>query len=156
MAEEIRGITWEALEHHHDEKRSDWFWALGIVTVGAAIAMMMFDNTLFAILILLAGFVMGVLAMREPKVIAYAVTMRGIRIDEQLYPYSTLECFFIDEDNPLGPQLLIKSEKLFMPLLIMPIPEEYLDEIDDILSERLPEEELEEPLASKVFEFFGF
>ena len=154
--EQIRGITWEALEHDHGEKTSDWFWALGIVTAGATIASILFGNTLLGLVILISGAVMTILSMREPKVIPYAVTQRGIRIEDKLYPYSTLESYFIEEEDPKGPLLLVKSEKTLMPLLVMPIPDEYIDEIEIILAGRLPEEHLEEPLANKILDFFGF
>ena len=43
-----------------------------------------------------------------------------------------------------------------MPLIIMPIPEDHIDDIESIIESRLPEEHLEEPLAHKILEFFGF
>ena len=33
VAEITRAITWEAPEHNHIEKTSDWYWALGIIAV---------------------------------------------------------------------------------------------------------------------------
>ena len=36
MAEAIKAVTWEAPEHHHIEKRSDWFWVLGILAIAGA------------------------------------------------------------------------------------------------------------------------
>ncbi|MFT7507791.1 MAG: hypothetical protein ACI92I_000959 [Acidimicrobiales bacterium] len=156
MSEQVRSIAWEAYEHHHTEKGSDWFWVLGIITLAVTITSILLGNLLFGILIFIAGLVTALHAKREPKVIPFAITQRGLRIDDKLYPYSTLESFFIDDEHPHGPQLLAQSEKLFMPLLMMPIPEEYADEIEDILASRLPEEHLEEPVATKILEFFGF
>lgn len=156
MEEQPRGIIWEAYEHHHDEKHSDWFWILGIMTVAFALASIFLGNTLLGILILLGGAVIAILATREPKIVSYAVTQRGLRIDDRLYPYSTLESFYIDEEGPFGPQLLVKSEKLFMPLLILPLPPDTQDEIEDVIASRLPEEHIEEPLAHKLLEFFKF
>ena len=154
--EVVRAITWEAHAHHHIEKGNDWFWVLGIITIAATIAAVLLGNTLFAILLFIAGLVTALHANRPPQIIPFAVTQRGLRIDDQLYPYSTLESFYIDEENLLGTQLRAKSDKLFMPLLILPLPEEYIDDIEDILASRLPEEHLEEPFATKVLEFFGF
>lgn len=156
MAETIRAVTWEAPEHHHVEKNGDWFWILGIITMVAAVASFFFGNFLFAILILIAGTTVGFIANQEPKTIPFAVSTRGLRMGNTLYPYSTLECFYLDEDHPMGPQLLARSTKLFMPLIIMPVPPEYLEEIETILETRLPEEHLEEPLANKLLEIFGF
>lgn len=156
MADVVKGITWEALEHHHGTKGSDWLWALGVIVIAVAGSSLLLGNMLFAVLVIVGGSVMAILAVREPKTVAYAVTQRGLRVDDKLFPYSTLESFYLDEDDPLGPQLLAKSEKMFMPLIVMPVPEEYLDEIEDMVAARLPEEHIEEPFANKMLEFFGF
>ena len=147
---------WEAPEHHHEEKSGDWYWALGIIAIAAAAVAVIFSDVLFAVVILLAASTMIVVAHRKPKMMDFAVMTRGIRVGNELYPYSTLESYYIDEENLSGPQLLVKSQKLFMPLLILPIPEEHVDDIEDLISARLPEEHLEEPLAHKLMEFFGF
>lgn len=156
MTPSSRAVTWEAPAHHHIEKGSDWFWALAIIAVSAGTAAFFFGNFLLAIVIFLASGIMGIIANREPEIVAYAVTTRGLRVEDTLYPYSTLEAYYIDEDHPLGPQLLARSEKLFMHLIIMPIPEEYVDDVEDILEEKLPSELIEEPLATKILEIFGF
>lgn len=156
MALPARSVTWEAPEHTHIIKSSDWFWALGIIAVSAAAAAFFFGNFLLAILILIAAGIVAMLANREPKVIAYAVTARGLRVGDQLYPYSTLEAYYIDEENPEGPQLLARSNKLFMHLVIMPLPEEHIHDIEDILEDKLPEEFMEEPFGAKLLEIFGF
>lgn len=157
MADEtIRAVTWEAPEHHHIEKGGDWFWALGIITVAAVVAALFFGNTLFALLLGIAGLVLGLYANKEPRIIPYGVTMRGLRVGDSLFPYSTLKSFYIDDEDPRGPQLLARSEKTFMPLIVMPLPPEYVDDIEDILALKLPEEFLEEPFVNKLLEFLGF
>lgn len=157
MALPARSVTWEAPAHNHTEKGSDWFWALGIIAASATAVCLFFGNILFGILIILAAATLALVANREPEIVAYAVTSRGLRVGDTLYPYSTLEAYYIDdEDEERGPQLLARSEKMFMHLVIMPLPEEYVDDIEDILAERLPEEHIEEPFAAKVMEVFGF
>ncbi|MDC1205497.1 hypothetical protein N8083_01465 [Candidatus Pacebacteria bacterium] len=156
MALPARSITWEAPAHQHIEKTSDWFWALGIIAISAGTAAFFFNNFLLAILILIAAAIMALLANREPEVVAYAITSRGLRVGDRLYPYSTLEAFYIDEDHEAGPQLFARSKKLFMHLIIMPLPHEHIEDVEDILESKLPEEHIEEPLATKIFEIFGF
>ena len=151
-----REVTWEAPEHHHVEKNGDWFWILGILTIIVTVTTFFLGNTLFALLLLLAGVTMGLVANREPDVIPFGVSNRGIRVGDTLYPYSGLECFYLDEEHELGPQLLVRSNRLFMPLIIVPIPPDYVEEIESILAPRLAEEHLEEPLANKLLEIVGF
>lgn len=156
MASPARAVTWEAPEHNHTEKSSDWFWALGIIALSGSVAAFFFGNFLFALLILVGASVVALIANKEPEIIPHAVTTRGLRIGEKLYPYSTLEAYYIDEDAPGGPELLARSEKMFMHMIVMPIPEEHIDDIEEIIESRLPEEFLEEPLLTKILEFLGF
>ena len=156
MAEAVQAITWEAPQHTHIEKGNDWFWVLGLLAVAGAAGAFIFGDILFGMVILLGALLMGIFAIHEPEDKFFAVTTRGVRIGEELHPYSTLESYYIDEDHVEGPHLFIKSEKLFMPLMIMPIPEEYIEDIDEILRIRLLEEHLEEPLSHRLLEFLGF
>ncbi|MCB9810668.1 MAG: hypothetical protein H6779_02465 [Candidatus Nomurabacteria bacterium] len=156
MEPSARAITWEAPEHHHVEKGSDWYFSLIIVIVAVVISALVFSNTLFALLMAVSGVALLVLAARKPSIIPFAVTVRGIRVNDELYPYSSLKSFHIDEEDPNGPQLLVLTDHHFMPLLVIPIPEEYIDDIESILRGRLKEELLEEPLFVKILERFGF
>lgn len=151
-----RSITWEAPEHHHVEKGNDWFFALAIIIVALIIVAILFDDVLFALLIGLAGGALAVAGAKRPSIIPYAVTVRGVKIDDRLYPLPTLDSYCIDEEDPRGPQLLIKSNKKLMPLMVIPIPLAHIDDIDSILKEKLDEEELEESLFVKILELFGF
>lgn len=156
MEPALRSITWEAPEHHHVEKGNDWFFALAIIVVSLVVVAILLNDVLFALLLGLSGGALAVSAAKRPSIIPYAVTVRGVTIGDRIYPYSALESYRIDEDDPRGPQLLLKSNHRFMPLMVMPLPVEQIDNIDDILKERLIEEDLHEPLFAKVLELFGF
>ncbi len=151
-----RAVTWEAPEHHHTEKSGDWFWALGIIGIAAAAAAFFWGNFLFAVLILVATLTVALNATKEPQILPFAISMRGVRVGKELFPYSTLEAFYIDEDFSTGPQLLIRSDRTFMPLIVIPLPEEFLHEIEDIIGSKLPEEHIEEPFLHTFLEFLGF
>ncbi len=156
MEPTLRSVAWEAPEHHHVEKGNDWFFALAIIIVAFVIVAILFGNVLFALLIGLAGGALAVSAAKRPSIIPYAVSIRGVKIEDQLYPFSALESYNIDEEDPRGPQLLIKSNRKIMPLMVLPIPPDHIDEIESILKEKLPEEDLEESLFVKILELFGF
>lgn len=156
MNEETRAIQWEAPEHRHIEKTSDWYWAVSIIAIAAAVVSMIFEDVLFGVVILLAASTMILFGHRHPKMMPFEINMRGVRCGTDLYLFPSLESFTIDEENHAGPQLILKSKHYFMPLIIIPLPEEYIDEIDALLSAKLPEEHLEEPLSHRLLEFFGF
>ncbi len=156
MEPTARSVTWDAPEHHHIEKGGDWFFALLIITVAAVVAAVLLDNVLFALLCGISGGTLAIAASKRPKIIPYGVSVRGIKINDALYPFTTLRSWHIDEEHPRGPQLLVLSQKYLMPLLVLPIPEEYVDDIEDIIAERLPEEFIEESFFNKLLEFLGF
>jgi hypothetical protein len=155
MEDVVRAVTWDAPEHHHTEKTSDWFWVVGIIAIAGAIAAFFFGNFLFAILILLAAVTVSLAALRKPRIIPFSVTTRGVSADDTFYAYSTLESYRIDDEHYATPQLLLKTKRFYMPLILIPLPEEYLHDIDDMIGARLPEEDLEEPLINLLLEFLG-
>ncbi|OGG85600.1 hypothetical protein A2392_02395 [Candidatus Kaiserbacteria bacterium RIFOXYB1_FULL_46_14] len=149
-------IVWEAPEHRHFHKPSDWYWALGIIALCGAVAAFFFGNFMFAVLILVGAAVMALQSAKPPRIVPFMVGTRGVRAGNQLFTYGSLEAYHIDEEDALGTQLLLRSKRLYMPLIVIPIPDEYIHEIEDLLRERLKEEDLEEPLAHKLLEMVGF
>lgn len=147
-------------EYHHTDKTADWFWTLGIIALSIAVAAIIFGNVIFAMVVLLGAFVMGMYAARHPDDIEIEISAKGIRAGDTLFPYRTLESFWIDDEDPkddIPPRLLVKSTKLIMPLLVFHLTFEVdPEDIRDILSVYLKETHLEEPLAHKMLESLGF
>lgn len=152
---DARTIYWEAIEHTRGKRGGDWYWSLGILSAAAAVAAIAFGNVLFAIVILLSAALLAIFALRGPETFSYTVGPRGIRINDELFPYSTLDSFYLDEDAPGDVELLLKTKRTFSPLVVIPVPEEYVDIVDQYLNERLKEEYLEEPILHKLLERVG-
>jgi hypothetical protein len=150
-------IEWTTLEHKHIHKSSDWFWALGILAITAAATSIIFNNILFAIVILIGAFTMGMNASKPPAQARFKITQRGILINNTLYPYSSLESFWVADENEYEqPKLLVKSKKLLTPHIVIPIESASPDDIRDYILNYLDEEEDSESLIQKIMEFFGF
>ncbi len=148
-------LEWRALEHHHEEKSNDWFWAVGIVAVSIAVTAIIWGNLLFGILILVATFSLILHAVRQPKIHDIKIDGRGITIDSFHYPYKSIDSFYVNvHENP--PVLLLKSQRFFMPILVIRLDEIHPDDVHEYLKEMLYEDELREPLLQKVAERFGF
>ena len=148
-------VTWRALEHAHTEKGSDWFWALGIIAISSAVVSLLFQNFLFAILILIGSFTMALLAKKPPRELEFTLTEKGIQIDQSLYPYKMMEAFWLRTEGE-EPTLIVDVRKFLTPHLIIPVPPEQAVVIRTYLLEHLKEEELEEPFGQRLFEMLGF
>lgn len=149
-------LEWEAHEYLHTEKGHDWYWALGLIAVAGAVASLLFSNVLFAVLILISAFVLAIFASRKPNAVRFAVTQRGVRIDDTLYPYQTLTSFSIDDSHPHTPKLILESKKIFVPKMTIPLEGVHPDEVHDFLVSVLPEGDHAEPLTHRVMEYLGF
>lgn len=149
-------IRWQAYEYEEREKSSDWFWALGIIALASAVASIIFENLLFALLILIGAFTLALFAARKPRLVNFAIERRGIRIDSTLYPYSTLEAFWISHNDEEDEHtLIIRANRLFMPHIVVPINHELVEPIHETLSQVLDEEEMQEPISEKILDYFG-
>ena len=151
-------ISWKTHEHNRKEHSSDWFWAVGIVALGGVVLALRFGNYLFAILIALVAFTAILYAHANPQEITVKIDRKGIRIDNTLYPFTTLRAFWIEDVEQYGKdQLIVRSRKLLVPYIIAPIPESIdLLELQDFLLNFLREEEMEEPVSHKIMEGLGF
>jgi len=149
-------IEWDAHEYEHKERSQDWFWAVGIVSVAIAVATVIFGNVIFGIFILTAVFALALFINRPPETVHVIVDERGVTRGKMHYPYSTLTSFWIDVEHS-HPKILLSSEKIFMPLIIIPLDtDKDLDHLHDSLSLFLPERYHSLPLVEKILEFIGF
>lgn len=150
-------IEWKSLEHHHYERSADWFWIVGVISIAGAILAIYFGNLLLAILITIAGFTSFLHGHTKPEIVEFRITRKGVQAGPSLFPYSSLESFWvIDED--INDRIILRSKKMLMPYLILPFDSTKTDpdEIRNYLLEYLNEEELEEPVSQQIMERLGF
>ena len=151
-----RDISWKALEHHHFEKTVEWFLVLAIMTFALAFSAFYLDNFLLGMMIVLGGIIIAIAAGRRPRMIRYTVGARGLRVGHQFFPYKSLHSYAIDEEHRHGPHLLVLPKQRFSAMLVLPLPEEYIDDVEDILYGRLEEGDLEEPFFNILLEILRF
>ncbi|HRH27075.1 MAG TPA: hypothetical protein PLZ99_02865 [Parcubacteria group bacterium] len=148
-------ISWETVEYLHTEKTSDWYWIVGIITLSAALIAIILNNVIFAILIIVSSFTLSIFASRRPDMVTATIDKSGVTFGRTRHAYSNIESFWI-ETRDSYPRLLLKSNKVFMPFIVLHIHEDDADEIKNVLSKYLPEEENTEPLLEKVLIYLGF
>ncbi|HBB43970.1 MAG: hypothetical protein UW27_C0010G0023 [Parcubacteria group bacterium GW2011_GWA1_44_13] len=154
-------ITWSAPEHEHREHSADWYWAVGIISVSLAVAFIIVNNMLLSVIILLG---MGTLlfhAKHPPKILDYKLSKKGVSAGDRLYPWETLESFWVLEGKDdlrfhRDPKILLTSKKTFMPHIVIPLTNFVIDEVHQSLSHMLHEEPQAEPLPERLMRKIGF
>lgn len=148
-------IEWTGPEHHYTYKNGEWYWAVGIVALTAAILAIIFDNPIFGIFIIVGACTLVIHAHNPPKEISIEINDRGIIINKTLYPFLHLESFWIDNDHN-EPRLMIKSRKTFVPLLSIIIRDIDDEDVRQVLLKYIAEVEHPEPLGKRILELLGF
>jgi len=148
-------LRWSAYEHEHIPRGSDWFWALGIVAVSAALTSILFHDVLFAVLILVAALVFAMLANVPPDLVRFEISDRGIRTGDTLHRYEEIISFWVEEENGPHPLLLVDTTKFMAPNLIIPLENIDPHAVRLYLRELVEEVPMKEPVSHKILEFFG-
>ncbi|MES2213854.1 MAG: hypothetical protein V4465_00470 [Patescibacteria group bacterium] len=156
MARQTFIIEWDAHEYEHKERSEDWFWAVGIITVAVAVASIVLGNYIFAVLVLLSAFSLALFINRLPDHVHIVVDEEGVSKENVKYLYSTLRSFWIDTDHP-HKKIILRSKKMFMPLIIVPLGENIdWERLEKTLLRFLPAEYHKLPFAEVVLEYLGF
>lgn len=151
-----QSLQWFFPEYRLQKKNPDWFWAVGIIAVAAAIVSLLYNDILFAIFILLGAFTLMMYAVKQPRIISFSLDERGIRINDEHHPFLSLKSFWIHQYES-GDILIIESGKMLSPYLRIPIAEDIqTDRLRKLFLENLPEKEHHESLLEAIMERFGF
>ncbi|MDE1975572.1 MAG: hypothetical protein KGI49_03645 [Patescibacteria group bacterium] len=148
-------ISWSAPSHLYTEKRSDWYWTVGIITLAIATVCFMFGEIITGIFVIVAALALALLASKPPAKVRYEINDRGLAAGDVLYPFLTLDSFCVPHDE-FPPRLLIKSRKLFMPLMVIYIDEVDPEDIREVMLRYIAETEHHEPLLKRLLEWLGF
>lgn len=149
-------LEWVAHEYEPKQRSPDWFWAVGIIAVALAITSILFGNVIFGILILVGTFSLAVFAQRDPDETRVVIDEKGITRDKIRYLFPTLQSFWIDLEHP-HKKIIIRSEKMFMPYIVIPLADEIdADRLRRILLRYMDEEFHSLPLVEKALDYLGF
>lgn len=148
-------ISWNAPEHLQNEKSNDWYWVVGIITLALIAVCIIFGQFITALFFLVAVSVLVLHASYPPRIIHYEINDRGIVADDKLFPFLSVDSFWIPHDI-WPPRILVKSRKILMPLMVIFIDQVDPEEVREILLHYIAEKEHREPLFKLLLERWGF
>lgn len=152
-------LQWVAPEFDYQEKdKTLWLFAIG----GSATLISIFFILLFkrgaytSVLVTIAGAVaLLLLAFRKPRRVSCGIAPGGIFAGTKFFPFETLESFWIFYHPPAIKELSLRSKKLLMPHIIIPLGEQDPSEVRTKLVQLLHEEEQHLTLLDVVAKRLG-
>lgn len=148
-------ISWDVVTHVHKERTADWYWALGLVALVAAGLSIWLANILFAIIIVVSAFSLGMLAARGPREHSVHIDNKGIAIDGTLYAYRSLKSFWVDR-HPEDPRLYLMTHGIMAPHITLPLDNAaQAEQVHSYLRTKVEEVEQEPHFGEHILELIG-
>ena len=151
----INKIEWKAFEYNHKEHGPDWYWAIGLIALVFCGILIWLKSYLFAIFIIIAGATLSLFNIRHPKEIDYVIENSGLTMHKDKYEWKNIKSFDIKKGEE-GSKLLIETDKYFLPIYTIPVPNDLVSQIKDSLLEIIPQKELNESPSLLFMEKLGF
>lgn len=154
-------LLWSAPQYERYEHTADWYWVVGIITTALAIAFFIAGNMLLSLIIIIGVGTLLYHSKKEPTLIEYEISRKGIRVGKTFYRWDTLSSFWIVEKDdtarhPAPAKILLTAKKSFTTHIVIPFKDTDADEMHAILSQMLPEEFQIEPLPDRIMRKLGF
>ncbi|MFH0755521.1 MAG: hypothetical protein V1910_02550 [bacterium] len=149
-------ISWKAFEYKRKEKPVDWYWAVILMSLALVIISFITHNIFFGLLIIISTIILLSFSIIAPKMIEISINQKGIIVEKEMYPFATLESFWVESADEENQKILLKSKKIIMPLIIIPLEEHHHLDVREFLLNYLPEVEMHESLSQKIMERLGF
>ena len=142
-------IAWNAPEGVRVQRGAVWYVLFAIVLVGLmALAILVFQNWTFAILLPIMAVALFVLSNNNPQTINYAISPKGIYIADTLHDFSEFRAFGLLHENDQH-SILLLPVKRFSPGLTIYFSEAEGEKIVDMLGARLPMQEIKPDALEK-------
>lgn len=131
-------VYWQATEYIHRDRDLKWFVIFGlVVAVMLVISVWLMQAWTFAVLIVVMAAALLVYTRRPPAVINYALSRKGLYINDSLHVFDEFKSFGVLRDDGEFSIVLIPRRR-FQPALTVYFPENSGEAIVDMFGARLP------------------
>lgn len=143
--------TWTAQEYVHIDKSPLWFLLFALIVAAlVAISIFVLQSWSFSALVIVMAFALVIYIRRPPRTLTYSLSpVQGLYIGERLYHYDEFKAFGLIKDGEHYSIMLIPRKRFAQGVSVF-FPDEAGERIVDILSQRLPMEELKLDIVDAI------
>lgn len=143
-------LEWTAPEFEYYRKDKSWLITVSLIAAGLLLWALFTKNIIFALLIGLSYFTIIVYGLKKPALVKLAITPKGVKINQTLYEFDNLKSFWIFYQPPRVKEISLRSKKIIMPYIKIPLGEQNPVEVRRILLKYLPEKRHKESLVDNL------
>ena len=151
-------LSWETPEYHLRPKSVFWYAGFGAVLAVFLFIAFLMRSFLTGVVFGLLGLLVLLFSERPPRTARFTISAESLSINDRKYPISELESFnIVDSLLGTGVILLIRSRRVIMPLVHIPLGNQDQSAVRGLLRERLHEDlELRESFTDILAHRLGF
>ena len=146
--------SWRAPEFEIYEKSARWY-VLATVFILAMVAYALFtDAPIMAITFILIGIVGYIYSQKDPRVVTFSITSKGVLADKEFYSYENIRSFWIFYDPNRTRAISLHTKASMLPFVHIPISDEDPVLLRKILLEEIPEIKQDPSLINTIEQVF--
>lgn len=130
---------WEAPEFEMYEKSARWYAIFGVFIVSIVIYALFTNGPIMAITFILIGIVGYIHLQKDPRVITFSITTKGVVADKEMYSYDNIHSFWIFYDLPHTRTISLHTKASMLPFIHIPIRDEDPVALRELLLKNIPE-----------------
>lgn len=131
--------SWKAPEFEVYEKSARWY-LLGALFISSIILYALYTNSpIMAITFILLGIVGFIYLQKDPRIVNFRVTTKGVLADNQLYDYENIHSFWIFYEEPNIKIISLHTKASMLPYIHIPLHGEDPVKIRELLMLHIPE-----------------
>ena len=131
--------SWQAPEFEAYEKSTRWYLVGGTFIALIVLYALFTDSPMMAVTFILLGIVGFIHLQKDPRVVDFAFTSKGVLADNQLYSYENIYSFWIFYEEPNIKIISLHTKASMLPYVHIPIHNEDPVELREILITYIPE-----------------
>jgi hypothetical protein len=130
---------WEGPEFEVYEKSKRWY-IIAIVFILGMVAYALYTNgPIMAITFILIGIVGYIYSQKQPRLVTFAITSKGVFADKELYLYDNIFSFWIFYEPTHSRVVSLHTKASMLPFVHIPFDDENPVELREMLLKNIPE-----------------
>ena len=142
--------SWKAPEFETYEKSARWY-LIGATFLAAVVIYALFsDSPIMAITFILLGIVGFIHLQKDPRIVTFAITSKGIQADNQIYSYENIYSFWIFYEEPNIKIISLHTRASILPYVHIPLHHKDPVKLRELLLLHIPEIQQEHGLIDTL------
>jgi hypothetical protein len=142
--------SWQAPEFEVYEKSERWY-VIAALFIAIMVIYALFSNSpIMAITFILIGIVGYIYAQRDPNVVTFSITSKGLLANKEMYLYENIFSFWIFYEPTHTKVISLHTKASVLPFVHIPLSDEDPVKLRELLMQNIPEIKQDQSLIDTI------